>query len=135
MRQTVLAGIAGLLLLAGLVPAAAAELIMFERDGCMYCARWKREVGPIYQSTPEGRSAPVRHVDLGDAGREKGLATPVRYTPTFVLMNEGREVGRITGYINDQAFWGLLGKMLAGIAPNVLPTSDAATADATVDRR
>ena len=40
------------------------------------------------------------------------LAEPVRYTPTFVLVAEGRELGRITGYRDDAMFWGLLGAML-----------------------
>ena len=43
------------------------------------------------------------------------LASPVRYTPTFVVVDNGREVGRITGYINDDAFWGLLGGFVARI--------------------
>jgi hypothetical protein len=29
-----------------------------------------------------------------------------------VLMDEGREVGRITGYIGEFAFWGLLTPMI-----------------------
>ena len=35
-----------------------------------------------------------------------------RLTPTFVLVHEGEEVGRLRGYPGDQFFWGLLGGML-----------------------
>lgn len=30
-----------------------------------------------------------------------------------MVVNGGREIGRITGYINDAAFWGLLGTLAA----------------------
>ncbi|MBA4335306.1 MAG: transcriptional regulator, partial [Methylobacterium sp.] len=51
------------LLCAGLVPvAAAAELVMFTRDGCPWCARFEREVAPAYHLTEEGRLAPLRRV-------------------------------------------------------------------------
>lgn len=108
------AGALAALFLAGLcTPASSAELVMFDRAGCIWCLRWEREIGPIYPKTSEGRIAPLRHVSL-DRGppRDMILAEPVFYTPTFVLMDEGREIGRITGYIGEDAFWGLLGKMV-----------------------
>lgn len=102
-----------LVLAAWTAPAMAAELVMFERTGCVWCLRWEREIGPIYPKTSEGRAAPLRHVSL-DRGppRDMALAEPVFYTPTFVLMNDGREIGRITGYIGEDAFWGLLAGMV-----------------------
>ncbi len=99
------------------VVASAAELVMFTRDGCPWCARFEREVAPIYPRTAEGRLAPLRRVEVVAGGTVMaGLTEPVIVAPTFVLVDEGREVGRITGYLGDDAFWGLLGKMLAGIA-------------------
>lgn len=109
-----------------LLPAAAgsAELLMFERAGCVWCERWDREVGPGYDKTAEGRAAPLRRIDLGKGGPpEPALAKPVRYTPTFVLVFEGREIGRITGYLSNDTFWGLLGKMLADIEKTAERTS------------
>ena len=128
---------AGLAALVGMalvsLPLRAAELVMFERDGCIWCARWDREVAPVYANTPEGNAAPLRRVDLGSTrADEPGLAAPVRFTPTFVLMDEGREVGRITGYIGDDAFWGLLGKMLADIEKTIERTSGLS---ATMERQ
>ncbi len=119
------AGLAVLAVLAlASLPLRAAELVMFEREGCIWCARWDREVAPVYAKTPEGKAAPLRRVDLGTTrADEPGLAAPVRYTPTFVLIDGGREIGRITGYIDEDAFWGLLGKMLAGMDSPVHRTS------------
>ena len=31
--------------------AQPAELVMFRRDGCPWCAKWDREIGPIYPKT------------------------------------------------------------------------------------
>ncbi|MCG5236390.1 thioredoxin fold domain-containing protein [Xanthobacter oligotrophicus] len=100
------------------VPARASELVMFERKGCVYCLQFDRDVAPIYQKTEEGRRAPLRRVDLsGGVPADVALARPVRFTPTFVLVDEGREVGRITGYASDEAFWGLLGALTQQGAP------------------
>lgn len=87
---------------------------MFERDGCVWCARWNREIAPIYDKTDEAKLLPLRRIDM-DRDKTPGftLASPVRFTPTFVIVDHGAEIGRITGYLNDESFWGLLGKYAA----------------------
>lgn len=117
MRPSACLALAAGLVAAGLsvafAPAASArELLMFERKGCAYCLKFDHDVAPIYEKTEEGQRAPLRRVDLanGTPG-DVVLAAPVRFTPTFVLVDEGREVGRIIGYASDEAFWGLLGSM------------------------
>jgi hypothetical protein len=107
------------LLFAAIVPAAggeAAELVMFRKKACPYCAAWDRDVGGIYDATPEGRAAPLRMVDM-DEDRADGLQDiePIIYSPTFVLMEGGREVGRITGYPGAEFFWPMLQGLLSRI--------------------
>jgi thioredoxin-related protein len=97
--------------------ARAAELIMFERDGCPYCARWDRDVAPTYPLTDVGKLAPLRRINLDRQKPDVALAAPVRFTPTFVLMDEGREIGRITGYMDDAMFWGVFSKLAEKLAP------------------
>ncbi|WP_051443808.1 hypothetical protein [Afipia sp. P52-10] len=94
--------------------AQAAELVMFARTGCPWCERWDHEVGALYPKTETAKLLPLRRVNI-DARAPQGmiLATPVLFTPTFVVVDGGREVGRITGYINDDAFWGLLDQLVA----------------------
>jgi hypothetical protein len=93
--------------------ADAAELLMYRRAGCPWCATWDREIGPIYPKTDIGRRVPLRMVDL-DRGDTPAVRTrsPVRYTPTFVLVENGQEVGRIEGYPGDAFFWGLLEQLV-----------------------
>jgi hypothetical protein len=92
----------------------ASELVMFEQGGCVWCARWNRDVGTVYDKTAEAKMLPLRRVDI-DRQSAAGvtLAAPVRYTPTFVVVDNGREIGRITGYVSDDAFWGLLDALAA----------------------
>ncbi|MDB5510225.1 MAG: hypothetical protein JWL93_2694 [Hyphomicrobiales bacterium] len=96
--------------------ASAAELVFVDRAGCPYCAKWEREVAPVYHKTAEGQKAPLRKVSL-DQGQPAGAASPVRFTPTFLLMDEGREIGRITGYIDQGMFWGMLTKFMERLEP------------------
>lgn len=93
-------------------PAAALELVMFSRPGCPYCVKWDREVAPIYVISEEGKRAPLVRRDISARTPALKLMEPVIYTPTFVLVDQGAEIGRITGFINDDMFWGTLGKLL-----------------------
>ncbi len=99
-----------------LAPAAAVgetRLMMVEQAGCSYCERWHAEVGPEYPITAEGLAAPLLPQDLR-APLPEGvtLISPPVFTPTFVLLVDGAEAGRIEGYPGEDFFWGLLGQML-----------------------
>ncbi|MBL6958800.1 MAG: hypothetical protein ISR52_07460 [Rhodospirillales bacterium] len=90
-------------------PLAAAELVYFHEDACPWCERWQKEVGVIYHKTDEAKVLPLREVEI-DAPRPKDLLKirPIIYTPTFVVMDGGLEVGRITGYPGEDFFWPML---------------------------
>ena len=94
--------------------ASAAELIMFEQRGCPWCAAFDREVAPAYPKTPEGARAPLRRVDIDKPlPRDLAFIEVERLTPLFVLVHDGREIGRIRGYPGEDFFWGLLGELVA----------------------
>lgn len=102
--------------LAGATAAHAAgrvELLMFESATCEWCGLWRAEIGPVYPKTEEGKIAPLRPVSIhaprpDDLKAIKGIV----YTPTFVLWNGEREIGRILGYGGEIQFWGLLDALL-----------------------
>jgi len=116
--------------------AKAAELVMFRRDGCPYCAAWDREIGPIYPKTDIGKRLPLRMVDLdrGDSGNVR-TRSPIRYTPTFVLVENGAELGRIEGYPGDAFFWGLLDGLLEKLPPESPKGVSARASDAPAAAR
>ena len=49
--------------------------------------------------------------------RRSCTRSPILYTPTFVLVANGEEVGRIEGYPGDAFFWGLLDRLLDKLPP------------------
>jgi thioredoxin-related protein len=106
--------IAGLWAFALIVaPAEGAELVMFEALSCEWCEVWDEEVGVVYHKTVEGRLAPLRRISIHET-RPADLRpiAGVRYSPTFVLIDGGHEVGRIVGYPGEDHFWGLLQVLL-----------------------
>jgi hypothetical protein len=93
----------------GQIARADVVLMMAEEPGCVWCARWNAEIGPAYPKTGEGRAAPLRRVDISQPLPEDiTLARRVNFTPTFILLDEGQELGRLEGYAGDLFFWGLL---------------------------
>lgn len=99
----------------------AAELVMVEESGCIWCARWNEEIGGIYDMTEEGARAPLRRVEIGSLPEDLTFARIPRYTPTFVLFENGQEVGRIEGHPGPDFFWPLLQRLL-----DQLPAADGA---------
>jgi hypothetical protein len=87
---------------------------MFEQAGCSWCRKFDREIAPVYAKTPEGARAPLRRVSFSQPlPADLAFLKVERLTPVFVLVDEGREIGRIRGYPGEDHFWGLLGVLLA----------------------
>ncbi len=91
---------------------------MVEEKGCRFCKKWDAEIGRAYPKSAEGRFAPLKRVRRG-AADIKGF-NPVVYTPTFIVVRSGEEVGRITGYPGQDYFWSELTPILsaAGFVPS-----------------
>lgn len=95
-------------------PVPAAELVMFESSTCDWCMVWDEEVGVVYDKTKESRVAPLRRIDIDDPRPpELQDLQQIIYTPTFVLMDNGREVGRIIGYPGESYFWEILQALIS----------------------
>jgi hypothetical protein len=93
--------------------AFAAELVMFEQAGCVWCETFDREIAPIYAKTTEGQRAPLRRVNIDyPLPADLSFIAVERLAPLFVLVDKGREVGRIRGYPGEDHFWGLLGALI-----------------------
>ena len=115
MRKFLLAALLALALLPlAWLRVEAAQLVMFEEQGCPWCAAFRREVLPIYGNTEEAKIAPIRRVDVMEA-RPDDLKhiRGIIYSPTFVLLDDdGKEVGRIEGYPGFDTFWERLDLLL-----------------------
>lgn len=83
---------------------------MVEEAGCAYCARWLAEVGVGYPLSDEGKVAPLHRRDRFDP--EVRRFGRLIYTPTFVLIHDGEERGRILGYPGADFFWSMIGELV-----------------------
>jgi thioredoxin-related protein len=91
----------------------AAELIMYEQDGCFACEQWKKQVGKVYHLTDEAKIVPLRRVDIhGPQPKDLEFLARTRFTPMFVVIDKGRKIGEIFGYNDEAAFYGLLGELI-----------------------
>ena len=116
-------------------PAQSAELIVFEQKGCVWCQRFDREIAPAYAKTAEGKRAPLRRVDIAKPVPEDlSFIVRERFTPVFVLVENGAEFGRIRGYPGETFFWGLLANLIERLdrgEPSSPPPTAAAPPGAT----
>ena len=91
----------------------AAELVMFESTMCEWCETWHEEIGVIYPKTIQGRMAPLRRLDIDDEiPKAYDQFKNIEFTPTFVLVENGRLLGRIIGYPGESFFWELLSQLM-----------------------
>ena len=93
------------------LPASAYELLMIEQPICPYCKRFDVEVNYVESDT--SKHLPLRRVQLNDPWPEDLAGIPYdMLTPTFVLVQDGKELGRLRGYPGREQFWELLNKLL-----------------------
>ena len=93
--------------------AGAAELVYFHSETCSVCEQWDEDVGSLYDKTIEAKSLDLRRLSIhDDLPADLSFIKGVIYTPTFVVVEDGREVGRMVGYITDYFFWERVGKLI-----------------------
>ena len=120
---TVAFGLIGLMAVSG----QAAELVMFERQGCPYCEQFNRDIAPIWPRTELGARAPLRRVDLASKiPADLGAIRVEPITPVFVVVDGGREIGRVRGYPGEDHFWGLVSGLI-----DQIPAANATATPAT----
>ena len=101
------------LLPGGTVWAGSLQLLVAHDAACGDFARWQREIGPGYGASAAGRAAPLLEVAMdGPWPDGLALASRPRQTPTFILVDDGREIGRIEGYGDAAGFQARLTRLL-----------------------
>ena len=86
---------------------------MAEEQGLHVVRALERRDCAYLPQNPEGQAAPLKRYDIHASIPENvALETRVRFTPTFILVQNGAEIGRIEGYPGEEFFWGLLGQLL-----------------------
>lgn len=85
--------------------ASAAQLVYVEWKDCGYCKVFNRQMAWAYGSSAIGKKVPLRRVDILSRWPAdlKQVDRP-SYTPVFILVEKGQEVGRFAGYTSPQGF-------------------------------
>ncbi len=95
------------------VAGSRLELLVIEVAGCTVCDLVRLHIQPAYEGSPRARQVPMRYIDITSTDEMNlGLTSRVSTVPTIVLMRDGREVDRISGYTGPQHFFVALSDML-----------------------
>lgn len=99
------------------------QLLMVDDKACIWCRRWDAEVRESYRNSPLGRIAPL--VRRAKFHRDLARYEPLAFTPTFLLLRDGHEIGRIVGYSGADFFWSEIERLIAnaGALPQTQPDS------------
>ncbi len=98
---------------AGQVSARRIEVLVLEVHGCTICSLVRQKIQPLYERSPRAKTAPMRFVDVTTRDETTiGLTSRISQVPTTVVMVDGREVDRISGYWAPETFMQLLSRML-----------------------
>ena len=82
------------------------QLLMITSDSCPWCEAFEEEVGQAYDLTEDAELLPLRRHDFFETlPSELKSITPATMTPTFIILLNGSEVGRIVGYPGAELFW------------------------------
>jgi len=85
---------------------AERELLMITSDSCPFCMAWERDVGQIYNKSTYAKDLPLNRIQFGSALLENiQLSAKVRGTPTFIILENQKEIDRIVGYSDAEMFW------------------------------
>ncbi len=105
---------AGLDVDAPMPKAGNMELVVLEAPGCTYCTLFRRDVLPSYEASPQSKDLPIRFVDINDEAADAlGIDYPVDIVPTFVVLKNNKEVGRIPGYTGPEFFFHTINYLLS----------------------
>ena len=90
------------------------QLLVMEADGCIYCGIFRRDVLPSYEASERGKDMPVRFVDINDIPKTGiELQSQIDILPTFVIIKDNRESGRIPGYMGPEDFFHSINYLLS----------------------
>ena len=95
---------------AGIGPAKATDsrgqLVMITSSHCPWCEAFEDDVGKGYDRTEEALVYPLRRHDFYQKMPDDlAHLTPATMTPTFIVIRDGVEIGRIVGYPGAELFW------------------------------
>ena len=82
------------------------QLVMFTSKDCPACQSWEKKIGVVYKKSQYQIALPLKRVIVSHPVPDWiSIQQPIRGTPTFIITENGQEVGRITGFKDPEMFW------------------------------
>lgn len=89
------------------------ELLVFEHRDCVYCRVFRADTLPRYRESEHEGKVPIRFISIENTDTSAlKLNGSIQMVPTFVLMQDGAEVGRIAGYWAPDNFFKMLSNLM-----------------------
>lgn len=89
------------------------ELIFITSEYCPFCKAWEQDIGSLYHRTTYAKQAPLRRIDIAEVEFElPEIVVDVVGTPTFLIFQNGIEIGRIEGYQSAEMFFWTLSEYI-----------------------
>lgn len=83
---------------------ARTEVVVYEDPSSDICQIFRQRIVPAFRAA-RGTKVPMRFIDITTMVSDTpGLNGQITVVPTAVVMQDGREVGRIVGYWGPEAF-------------------------------
>ncbi|MEQ8824989.1 MAG: thioredoxin family protein [Filomicrobium sp.] len=97
-------------------PTPQMELVVLEVEGCVYCGVFRRRHLENYKASRQGKKIPIRFVDINDPALGNiGLTQPVGIVPTFIVLKNNEEIGRIPGLVSHHDFYRAIEHITKGV--------------------
>ena len=81
-------------------------MLMITDKNCLYCIIWEKQIGKIYPKTDIAKKFPLKRIEVKNfINYKKYDLKKTNITPTFILIKNTKEEGRIEGYTNPEMFW------------------------------
>ena len=91
------------------------ELLVVEAEGCRYCPILRRDAEPLLASRSM-QGVTMRFADVNEVEASAlVLAEPIAIVPTVLVLKEGKETGRISGYLGLEDFMRSVNHLLAQV--------------------
>jgi len=91
-----------------ITPLGGKEILVIDANGCPFCQKFKKDVVDGYKGKLPLR---VSHFENIKGFKLNG---DVAGTPTILFIEDGKEIGRYTGYLNPKEFYEALGAFKVG---------------------
>lgn len=100
------------------LPDSRLEILVVEIDNCIYCGLFRRDVAPTYKVSGRAKTIPMRFIDINAPDVDRlALTAPIDSVPTVLVVENGRELGRIAGYVGPENFFHSLNRLLPDSSP------------------